>query len=398
MVRRSFLGWSLRALLGALAAPAAARADATPHPRRVRLFLAGDVMTGRGLDQALATSVDPELREPWIRDARRYLELAQDARGPFATPLAADEPWGDALAELERAEPHARIVNLETSVTTSDAFWPDKGIHYRMHPANVALLRAAELDLAVLANNHVMDFGRAGLRETLATLREAGIRVVGAGPDRSAATAPATLDLAPGRLLVAAYAARDAGVPPSWAAERGRSGLAYLERPDAAAAERVAAAVRDVRRPGDRVVVSVHWGGNWGYDVPPEHRAFARRLIDAGAADVVFGHSSHHPKGIEVHDGRPIVYGAGDLLNDYEGIAGHEGYRPDLSLLYLPTLAPDGRLEELRMVPMRIRRLRLERARGDDVRWLASTLDRASRPLGSRVERTADDELLLGGS
>jgi len=395
MVRRSFLGWSLRALLGALAAPAAARADATPHPRRVRLFLAGDVMTGRGLDQALATSVDPELREPWIRDARRYLELAQEVSGPFATPLSAETPWGDALGELGRARPHARIVNLETSVTTSGAFWPDKGIHYRMHPANVEVLRAAELDVTVLANNHVMDFGRPGLRETLTALHDAGIVTAGAGLDRRAATTPAALDLAPGRLWVAAYGARDAGVPPAWAAGSDRSGLAYLERPDAGEAERIAEAVRDVRHPGDRVVISVHWGGNWGYDVPPEHRTFARRLIDAGSADVVFGHSSHHPKGLEVHDGRLIVYGAGDLLNDYEGIAGHEAYRPDLSLLYLPTLAPDGRLDELRMVPMRIRRLRLERARGDDVRWLAATLDRVGRPLGSGVQRTADDELHL---
>ena len=395
MVRRSFLGWSLRVLLGALAAPAVARAEAAPHPTRMRLFLAGDVMTGRGLDQALATSVDPELREPWVRDARRYLELAQESSGPFATPLSPATPWGDALAELERADPHARIVNLETSVTTSDAFWPDKGIHYRMHPANVAVLRAAELDVAVLANNHVMDFGRAGLRETLATLHDAGIATAGAGLDRRAATAPAALDLAPGRLLVASYGARDAGVPPAWAAERARAGLAYLGELDEDRAERVAEAVRAGRRPGDRIVVSLHWGGNWGYEVPREHRAFARRLIDAGGADVVFGHSSHHPTGIEMHDGRLIVYGAGDLLNDYEGISGHEAYRPDLSLMYLPTLAPDGRLAELRMIPMRIRRLRLERARGEDAAWLASALDRASAPLGPRVERTGDDELRL---
>jgi poly-gamma-glutamate synthesis protein (capsule biosynthesis protein) len=395
MVRRSFLGLSLRLLLGALAAPVAARAAQEPRPGRLRLFLAGDVMTGRGLDQALATSVDPELREPWVRDARRYLELARTASGPFATPLSPETPWGDALQELAAARPDVRIVNLETAVTTSDHFWPDKGIHYRMHPDNVAVLRSAELDLVVLANNHAMDFGRPGLRETLAVLRDAGIGTVGAGPDRDAATAPAVLDPPPGRLIVLAYGAWDAGVPRGWAAGASRSGLAYLDDVDAARADAVAEVARAVRRTGDRVIVSLHWGGNWGYEVPPGHRAFAHRLIEAGGADVVFGHSSHHPKGIEVHRDRLILYGAGDLLNDYEGIGGHESYRPELSLLYLPTLGPDGRLAELRMVPMRIRRLRLERARGEAVAWLAATLDRVSRPFGTGVARTDDDALRL---
>jgi poly-gamma-glutamate synthesis protein (capsule biosynthesis protein) len=240
-----------------------------------------------------------------------------------------------------------------------------------------------------------MDFGRPGLRETLAALRDAGIDTVGAGRDRDAATAPAVLDPAPGRLIVLAYGARDAGVPRGWAAGPDRSGLAYLDQVDEARADAVAEVARSARRPGDRVLVSLHWGGNWGYEVPPAHRAFARRLIDAGGADVVFGHSSHHPKGIEVHRGRLILYGAGDLLNDYEGIGGHEPYRPELTLLYLPTLAADGRLAELRMVPMRIRRLRLERARGEAAAWLAATLDRVSRPFGSAVARTDDDTLRL---
>jgi poly-gamma-glutamate synthesis protein (capsule biosynthesis protein) len=81
-------------------------------------------------------------------------------------------------------------------------------------------------------------------------------------------------------------------------------------------AERVAAVVRT----GDIVVVSIHWGPNWGYHVPSSHRRFARALIDRAGVHVIHGHSSHHPLGIEVYRNRPILYGCGDLINDYEGI------------------------------------------------------------------------------
>ena len=94
---------------------------------------------------------------------------------------------------------------------------------------------------------------------------------------------------------------------------------------------------RLIRRNTDVVVVSVHWGSNWGYDVPDAHVEFAHRLVDGGV-DVVFGHSSHHPRPVEIYRGHPILYGCGDLINDYEGIGGHERFRDDLRLLYLVTL------------------------------------------------------------
>lgn len=350
------------------------------------LFLAGDVMTGRGIDQALPVSVDPELFEPWVRDARRYVELAERANGPIDAPLALHEPWGEALPILRSARPDVRIVNLETSITTHDRPWPGKGIHYRMHPGNVGVLTAAGIDVCVLANNHVLDYGRPGLRETMTVLDRAGIRYAGAGRDAQEASAPAEVITRRGRLLVFAYVLEDAGAPRDWQAGPERCGVAHLPDDTLASAEQVAANVLARRRPADRVVVSLHWGGNWGYDVPPSQRDFAHLLVTSGAADLVFGHSSHHPKGIEVVDGHGVVYGAGDLLNDYEGIGGHEAVRPDLSAMYLPTLGPSGELSALELVPIRLRRFRLQRATPEEARWLASTLERASSGFGTRVE------------
>src|SRR4051812_14878763 len=117
----------------------------------VTLFLCGDVMLGRGVDQILPHPGDPALLETYIRDARAYAELAEEAHGAIPRPVGFAWPWGEALAVLDEAAPDARVVNLETSVTRSDDFAPGKGVHYRMDPANLPCLTAARPDVCVLA-------------------------------------------------------------------------------------------------------------------------------------------------------------------------------------------------------------------------------------------------------
>ena len=190
--RRRFLR-----MMGSVAAGAAVGGVRASDPpgRVLSLFLCGDVMTGRAIDQILRHPSKPELHEPYMRDARGYLSLARAANGDIPHPVSSSYIWGHALAELDRRRPALRIVNLETSITTSDTPWPDKGIHYRMHPDNIGSLSAARLDCCVLANNHVLDWGRAGLVETLATLHRAKIATAGAGANLDAAHAPAVLPL-----------------------------------------------------------------------------------------------------------------------------------------------------------------------------------------------------------
>ncbi len=364
------------------------------------LFLCGDVMTGRGIDQVLPHPGLPHLHEAYVRSAIGYVELAESASGTLPRPVAPSYVWGDALQELRRRAPHARIVNLETAVTAAEDAWPGKGIHYRMHPRNIPCLAAAGIDCCVLANNHVLDWGYRGLEETLDALRGASLRTAGAGRDAQEAAAPAVLALAGGgRVLVFAYAMESAGVPPQWAAARGLAGVNFLPDLSVRSADAVCSRVREARRAGDLVVVSLHWGGNWGYAVSREERAFAHRLVEKGAADVVHGHSSHHPRGLEIHCERPILYGCGDLLNDYEGIGGYEAFRPWLRLMAFPTLeVASGRLLELALVPMRELRFRLQRATEEESRWLQQVLDRESRAFGTRVEYASVRELLATSS
>ena len=152
--------------------------------------------------------------------------------------------------------------------------------------------------------------------------------------------------------------------------------------------------VQSARRAGDLLIGSIHWGGNWGYAIFAAERNFAHRLVDAGF-DVVHGHSSHHPKAIEVYRDRLVLYGCGDFLNDYEGISGYEEYRGELSLMYLPRLsATTGRLIDLRLVPFKIARFQLRRAPVADAMWLQQRLDAASQPFGVEVGLDSDAALL----
>ena len=361
----------------------------------MRLFLCGDVMTGRGIDQLLPHPGAPRLFESYVQCATDYVRLAEEHCGPLGRGLDFGYPWGDALAVLETMQPALRIVNLETAVTVSEDAQPGKGIHYRMHPDNLPCLTRAGIHCCVLANNHVLDWGVGGLLETLDRLEAAHLAVAGAGRDAARAAAPARLALpGGGRLLVFGVAAASSGVPASWAATARRPGVNYLETVSPASAARLARAIAPQREPGDLVLLSIHWGANWCDAVAPAHRRFARDLIESGAVDVVHGHSSHHVLPPELIGGKLVLYGCGDFINDYEGITGHEAFRPDLALMYFPRLdRASGALGELLLEPMRRRGLRMERAGAADAAVLAGMLQ--AQPFGGRIALRPDGMLAL---
>jgi hypothetical protein len=227
----------------------------------VTLFLCGDVMIGRGVDQIMSRSCAPRIFEKVRRSAVEYVDLAERAYGPIPRPVSHAYVWGVALDVLDDKQPVARIVNLETSVTTSEDALP-KGINYRMHPANVAVLSAARIDCVALANNHVLDWGEAGLVETLESLAIAGIPVAGAGRTIADAETPAVLARPnDSRVLVFGLGGPDSGIPRQWSATSTRAGVYRLSDYSDATVEQVARLVTQVKRRGDVVLTSIHWGG-----------------------------------------------------------------------------------------------------------------------------------------
>ncbi|MGM0541348.1 MAG: CapA family protein [Pseudomonadota bacterium] len=366
-------------------------------PVSIKIFLCGDVMTGRGIDQILPHPNPPKIYESYMHTAAGYVEIAQRVNGPIPKPVNYSYIWGDALFEWQRMAADVKIINLETSVTRSDDYWQGKGINYRMHPENIACLTAAKIDCCVLANNHILDWGYAGLTETLDTLQQAKLQYVGAGENQAQAAAPVVLEVGQkGRVIVLSFGCESSGIPRKWQATVDKAGVNLLEEFSNDSVDKIAQQIRQVKQVNDIVVFSIHWGGNWGYEIPQEQIDFAHNLIDHAAVDIIHGHSSHHVKGLEIYNGKPILYGCGDFLNDYEGIGSYKQYRGDLALMYFVNMqASTGKLISLEMIPTQVKRFQIHRTTKQDAQWLTQVLQRECAKFGTSVDINADQTISL---
>jgi poly-gamma-glutamate synthesis protein (capsule biosynthesis protein) len=266
-----------------------------------------------------------------------------------------------------------------------------------MNPENIPCITAAKIDYCSLANNHVLDWGYPGLIETLETLKNANVKSAGAGRNLKEAETPAVMEVrGKGRVIVFSFGSVTSGIPLSWAATEDKHGVNLLKDMSDKTVRDIKEKVQEVKKQGDIVVISIHWGGNWGYEIPREQTEFAHMLIEDAGVDVIHGHSSHHVKGIEVYRDKPIIYGCGDFLDDYEGISGYEDFRCDLGLMYFVSMEPLTRnLVCLRMTPTQIKHFKVNRASRKDVSWLRDTLNREGKKFGTRVELNEDNTLTL---
>ncbi len=322
----------------------------------MELLLVGDVMLGRLVNQVLR----------------------------HAPP---DYPWGDTLPVLRAAD--ARMCNLECAVTDWGAPWSvtKKVFHFRTDARNVAALTAARIDAVSLANNHALDFEYEGMFETLRNLRAAGIACAGAGRDVAEASRPAVLERAGLRIGLIAFTDNE----PDWEATADRPGIFHvpvdLRDPRA---RTLLETVAGARPRVDLLVVSAHWGPNWGDAPPAGHRPFARALLDAGA-DVVFGHSGHVVRGVEVYRGRPILYCTGDFVDDY---AVDEVERNDRSFIFV--LETDGaRPRRLRLVPTLIASYQARLAPLAEARPIARRMQELCAELGTAARWVDGERHLL---
>lgn len=346
--------------------------------KQIMLFLCGDVMTGRGIDQILPHPGNPEIFESYMKDAKGYVTIAEKKNGRIKYPVSYPYIWGDALKEFDRTKPDLKIINLETSITTNNSYWPGKGIQYRMHPKNIECLSVVENLFCSLGNNHILDWGYKGLAQTINVLDKAEIEYAGAGIDFKAANQPAIIEIeGKGRIVVLSYGMPSSGIFSSWAAQENRPGVNLLKDLSEARIREIKTLVESVKQPGDIIVFSLHWGGNWGYEIHSDEMEFVHSLIDSAQVDVFHGHSSHHFKAIEVYNNKLILYGCGDFLNDYEGIGGKENYRGELALMYFASVDPKtGNLLKLDITPMEIRNFRANEVSTSDLLWVKDRLNR----------------------
>jgi poly-gamma-glutamate synthesis protein (capsule biosynthesis protein) len=326
------------------------RTDAEPGPTETKIGFVGDVMLGRSVNERWAGG-DP------------------------------NGVWGSTLERLRRL--YGLVFNLEFRVSDRGREWPDKVYYFRADPDfAVPALRAANASVASLANNHILDFRETGLEDTRTHLTDAGIAHAGAGPDQDAAFDPAVTEI--GELTVATIALTDRYE--TYAATENGAGTAYLTL-DSSVPETsrlVETALERAREHDpDLVVASLHWGPNWETTPKEEQRSFARWLVERGV-DVIHGHSAHVLQGIEVHLGRPIIYDAGDFVDDYihkEGLHNKRGALFEL-------VVREGTLEELRLVPTEIKDETATIADGAATAWVRETIRTRSEPFGTTVEHT----------
>jgi poly-gamma-glutamate synthesis protein (capsule biosynthesis protein) len=198
-----------------------------------------------------------------------------------------------------------RIGNLECVVATTGTA-EEKPYTFRADPRTLPVLKR-HFDAVSLANNHSGDFGKAAFAEQLALMDKAGLPYFGGGRDATAAHAPWIVERNGVRIALLGYVEFK---PRSFEADASRPGVAWSGEDDDVIEDIIAA--RRVHR-ADIVIPFMHWGWEDEPDPSPRLRAFARRMIDAGADMVVGGHP-HVTQGAEYYRGKPIIYSLGNFL------------------------------------------------------------------------------------
>ena len=198
------------------------------------------------------------------------------------------------------------MVNLESAVTTRGTPEP-KDFHFRAPPSAYQALAAAGIDLASLANNHALDYGRVGLADTLDAARAANFAVVGAGRTVEEAYAPYVTTVKGVRVAVIGLSQIHT-LAEAWMPTATRSGVAMSHDRD-----RSVAAVRAARAVADVVIVFMHWGVERSNCPKEEMRTFAAAMADAGATMVVGTHA-HVPLAGGFLGRTYIHYGLGNFV------------------------------------------------------------------------------------
>jgi poly-gamma-glutamate capsule biosynthesis protein CapA/YwtB (metallophosphatase superfamily) len=320
------------------------------------LFLCGDVMLGRGIDQIFKYKSDPTLYESFMKNAKDYVPKEMMLYTTPGNYVSYDYVWKDLLLEPLFYQSNLKIINLETSITTS-LDHQDKPVLYKMHPKNVPAISVANIDYCHMANNHVMDWGLEGLLQTIDTLNTANINFGGIGMNKLEAADPYIFIINRKRILIFSFGDMDSGIPIEWIAT---NKINVIDTSNENTKVTISNHILKYYTDQDFVIVSIHWGSNWGFDIEPQHEQFAHYLIDNAKVDIIHGHSSHHFRPIEIYHGKMILYGCGDLINDYETISDPKQnfFMSDISMAYFPHYEK-GFLKSLILVPYTIHNLQL---------------------------------------
>lgn len=324
------------------------------------VFQGGDNMLGRAVQLTLpyqsfgdSTLTDSQTAQEYLEQIIDLNQLDMIRRQNLK---GGSYLWGDLPKDLGE---DVRVLNLESSPTISINKFdlPKKSILYHVNLYNVPIVFSQfhrPLILS-LANNHSLDMGRlAFVQETLAANLPG---VVGVGKNYEDASKPLKI----GRFTIYSFGAGCSGVPSSWKATQTEPGLSYLPAIDSdqnvkKAFELIKQVILKDSNMKTCTCISIHWGPNWSY--PGDGQEFrvklAHKLIDELNVDLIYGHSSHHIRGIEVYQGKLVLYGCGDLINDYEKISTRGNYNINGALFVVDLNDSTFNFENINLIPIEV--------------------------------------------
>lgn len=246
----------------------------------------------------------------------RTVDAASDIRLVFAGDILLDGYVGDQIAKYGVNYPFVKVApllqkadvafaNLETPVSTKGQA-AKKTFVFRSKPGTLAGLRYAGIDGVTVANNHILDYGQAGMLDTLSNLDKYGIGRTGAGKDVEEAFKPyiKTVNGQKIAILGVSRVLSDS----SWYAGKNKPGAASAYTP-----EPLLGKIKQSAKTNDFTVVYIHWNQEFK-DYPEKYaRVLARQMIDSGA-DLIIGAHSHCLMGIEYYKHKPIFYSLGNFV------------------------------------------------------------------------------------
>lgn len=280
-------------------------------------------------------------------------------------------PWGDVLPLLKKND--FNIINLETTITKSEkrVF---KVFNFKLDPDNAQTLVEANISLVNLANNHSFDFNEEGFLETTQLLDSKKIKHVGAGQDINQARKLEILEKNGIKIGVIGYTDNE----PDWAATLEKAGINYIR---IGQIEKIEHDIKSIRNQVDVLIVSIHWGPNKIERPEKTFIEFAHKIIDCGA-DLIHGHSAHIFQGIEIYNGKAIIYGAGDFIDDYMIYSDQHN---DHSFLFQAKITKDG-VQQLKLIPVYISEMQVNLAKNELAQKILNHMKKLSAEFGTKLE------------
>jgi len=292
--------------------------------------------------------------------------------------LGYDYPFAATAEALSKAD--IVIGNLEAPIAVAGEEFTAKKFRFRLNPIAARALKTAGFTHLTLANNHILDFGEEGLRQTRESLAEQGLAFFGAGPDLAAARKVWLTEVKGVRLAFLSYALV---YPAEFFAGNGKAGTAP------GYAQYFTADIKEAKKAADYVIVSFHWGGE-GLDTPKAYQKTAgHKAIDAGA-DIVIGHHPHVLQGVEYYRSGVIFYSLGNFA------FGSMSSKADRSIIARITL--DNGIKEIEIIPLNVLnsevRFQPRILTGPRGAAVTNRLDRLSRDMGAQISATGGRYLL----